>query len=252
MIPFRIVLVALAVVPWAGVQAQEELFLQGNAHYQEGDYGAAVEAYQAVVDAGLESAEIYYNLGNAHFRAGSPQRAVLNYERALRLDPANEDAAANLAFVRQRLADRIEPLPRFWLLRGVDWWIQLIPRALLIGLSAGSYLLAGAAVVSLVLGRPRRWRAFVRRAGAVAGFVALLLGGTLTLRETRIGAPVEAVVMVSEVSALSAPSSEGGLVLFSLHAGTKVRVDQRSGEWAEVVLEDGKVGWLRFDVLELI
>lgn len=249
---FRILALALAIIPWTGLRAQEESFRQGNTHYQQGDYGAAVEAYQMVIDRGFESAEVYYNLGNAHFRAGSPQRAVLSYERALRLDPANEDAAANLAFVRQRLADRIEPLPRFWLLRGVDWWLQLIPRALLIGLSAGSYLLAGAAIVSLVLGRPRRWRTFVRRAAYVTGFLALLLGGTLTLRETRFGAPVEAVVMVSEVSALSAPSSEGGLVLFSLHAGTKVRIDQRSGEWAEVVLEDGKVGWLRLDVLELI
>ena len=34
--------------------------------------------------------------------------------------------------------------------------------------------------------------------------------------------------------------------------GTKVRVDGRTEEWAEVVLEDGRVGWVRVEVLETI
>jgi len=40
--------------------------------------------------------------------------------------------------------------------------------------------------------------------------------------------------------------------VFSLHEGTKVRVDQKTGEWLEIILADGKVGWVRKDVLEII
>ena len=92
----------------------------------------------------------------------------------------------------------------------------------------------------------------MRRLALVSLALTVVLGGTLFLRVTRFGAPQEAVVMASEVSVLSAPSSDGGLVLFSLHGGTKVRVDQRAGDWVEVVLEDGKVGWLRSEVLAAI
>lgn len=255
--PRRLTSLALAVV-WhavvvpSGLAGQEALFQRGNQAYQSGEYEEAVAAYRSVLEGGHESAELYYNLGNAHVRLGALDRAVLSYERALRLDPGNDDAAENLRLVRQRLPDRIEPLPRFWLLTFVDRWIQWLPRDLLVALSAGLYLVCGSAVVALVLRRPVGWRKLLSRTVWVTGLAALLLGGTLVLRETRFGAPEEAVVVVSEVSALSAPSSDGGLVLFSLHAGTKVRIDQRSGEWVEVVLADGKVGWLRQDVLEVI
>ena len=245
-------LVLLSVAAAAPGVGQEALFRQGNARYQEGDFAGAVEAYQAVVSAGYESSELYYNLGNAYFRLDDLARTVLHYEKALRLDPGNDDASANLALVRDRLADRIEPLPRFWLLTLVDGWINLLPQQLLLLIGGVAYLAGGAAVVGLILRRPRGWSRTLKRLAISATVLVVVFGGTLLLRVTRYGAPVEAVVMASEVSVLSAPSSDGGLVLFSLHAGTKVRIGQTSGDWREVVLEDGKVGWLRMDVLETV
>ncbi|MGI9628658.1 MAG: tetratricopeptide repeat protein [Longimicrobiales bacterium] len=246
--------VLMLVGAWVGqpLQAQTQDYLRGNELYQAGDYAGAIGAYQAVLDEGFVSAELHYNLGNAHFRNGSPHLAVLNYERAARLDPGNSDVVENLRLARLQLADRIEPLPRFFLLTFVDWWIRLVPRSLLIALTSIAYLATGVGLASWVLGRPRGWGKSVRRLSYVFGLMALLLGGTLLLRETRLGAPTEAIVMAPEVSVLSAPSADGGLTLFSLHAGAKVRIDQTSGEWVEVVLQDGKVGWLPQQVLEPI
>ena len=133
---------------------QESLFAEGNRLYQEGDFAAAAASYGAVIEGGFESAEVYYNLGNAHFRLGETARAVLNYRRAARLDPANDDIRANLALVNQRLQDRIEPLPRFWLLSVFDWWMGLIPGGVLQALVAACYLLLGGTVVLIVLRRP--------------------------------------------------------------------------------------------------
>jgi hypothetical protein len=31
-----------------------------------------------------------------------------------------------------------------------------------------------------------------------------------------------------------------------------VRIEERAGDWAEVVLDDGKVGWVRADVIGVI
>lgn len=241
-----------ALVSAAGLAGQEALFQQGNARYQDGDYAGAAEAYMAVVEGGYESSELYYNLGNAYFRLNDLARSVLYYERALRLDRGNDDAAANLALVKERLPDRIDPLPRFWLLTLVDGWINLLPRQLLLVIGGAAYLVGGAALVGLILRRPRGWSRGLKRLAVTSLVLVVVFGGTLLLRVTRYGAPEEAVVMMSEVSVLSAPSSDGGLVLFSLHGGTKVRIGQVSGDWREVVLEDGKVGWLRAEVLETV
>jgi len=40
--------------------------------------------------------------------------------------------------------------------------------------------------------------------------------------------------------------------VFSIHEGTRVRLDQKSGDWIEIILADGKVGWVKKDVLEVI
>ena len=235
-----------------GGAPQESLFAEGNRLYQEGDFAAAAASYDAVIEGGFESAEVYYNLGNAHFRLGEIAHAVLNYRRAARLDPGNDDIRANLALVSQRLQDRIEPLPRFWLLSAYDWWMGLIPGGMLQALVAACYLLLGATVVLIVVRRPAGWRTPLRRVSYGAAAATVLLGATLIIRETGVGLPEEAVVMAGEARVLSAPSEEGGLTVFTLHEGTTVRIDRRAGEWAEIVLADGKVGWLPLDVLEVV
>jgi hypothetical protein len=47
------------------------------------------------------SAAALYNLANAYARGGKPGLAVLNYERALLLEPNDPDIAANLRHVRE-------------------------------------------------------------------------------------------------------------------------------------------------------
>lgn len=232
--------------------AQEELVAEGNRLYQEGDFAGAAARYEAVLETGLESAVLHYNLGNAHYRMGDIGLSVLGYERALRLDPRHDDARANLALVNRQLRDRIEPLPRFWLLVALEWWRDLLPRPVLALLLALCYLVTGTAVVLRVLGRGARGRGLFARTAWSAGAATLLLGTTLLVRETGLGSPTEAIVVAKEVRVLNAPSEESGLTLFALHEGTKVRIDDRAGEWAEIVLADGKVGWLRLDLLVVI
>ena len=85
-----------------------------------------------------------------------------------------------------------------------------------------------------------------------AGGVVLVLGLNLAIRELEIGQAEEAVVLEPQVDVMSAPVDDETLTIFTVHEGTKVRVDRRAEEWAEVVLEDGRVGWVRAEVLETI
>ena len=59
-------------------------------------------------------------------------------------------------------------------------------------------------------------------------------------------------MMSAQTPVQSAPADDPSLQLFTVHEGTVVRIDRRAEEWLEVVLEDGKVGWVRSGTLETI
>ena len=242
-------LLLLAAAP-AG--AQNAFFDEGNRLYQAGDFEGALDRYRRILDEGLESGELYYNIGNAHFRLGELAPAILNYERARRLMPGDDDLLANLALARSMTADDITPRPRFWLFRAAGWWIGLLPRAALIWLVALAWVtaIAGAAVVALRPGPGLT--AWARPAALAAAAVTLVLGINLVVRELGLGAVEEAIVMAEEVQVQSAPSDDPALQILAVHAGTKVAVDRRADEWVEIVLEDGAVGWMRAAHLELV
>lgn len=76
--------------------------------YNKDQFGEAVRLYTEILSKCGPSSDVYYNLGNACYRHGDIAGAVLNYERALRIDPSNDDARANLQFVNSRLQDKPE------------------------------------------------------------------------------------------------------------------------------------------------
>jgi len=82
--------------------------------------------------------------------------------------------------------------------------------------------------------------------------VFVSLGLNLAVREFEVGRAQDAVVFQAQVDVKSAPLDDETLTVFTVHEGTKVRIDRLSDEWAEVVLEDGRVGWVPIGVLETI
>jgi tetratricopeptide (TPR) repeat protein len=245
-------LTAAAVAAPSVTWAQGELFEQGNRLYQQEDFEGAIDAYLAVLSAGWESAALHYNLGNAYFKAGQLGRAILEWERALVHEPGNPDALANLGLARSLTADAVEPLPRFWLFDVVTWWVNLLPRRLLRGVVAFAWLALATGVGVRVLARSEGTARWGGRVAITTGAVVLVLGINLFVRELGIGRAEHGVVLADAVPVRSAPADRDDLTLFEIHEGTRVRIDQRAGEWAEIVLDDGKVGWVRSTVFEEI
>lgn len=261
-----LVLCALAAGPPRGLSGQEpalsagnirsptaapgDRFQDGNRLYQAGDYAGALDAYLGIYRDGLESGELHYNIANAYFKLGDLGRAILFYERAHIELPRDETVRANLDLARSLTADQITPLPGFWLPRVVSWWVNLVPRGWLIAIVVVGYLALAVALLYRVLStRPTPW---ATRIAVAAGISTLVFGVNLTVRELGIGRPDRAVVLQPEASVQSAPSDEPSLQLFTIHEGAVVRIDRTSGEWFEVVLEDGKVGWIRAGGVERI
>jgi tetratricopeptide (TPR) repeat protein len=97
-------LVSSWVVTGAGEQKKNvagSLFEQANIFHTQGEFQQAAEQYSSIISTYGVSASLLYNLANSYAAAGQVGPAVLNYERALHLDPGDADIQGNLAQVRK-------------------------------------------------------------------------------------------------------------------------------------------------------
>ena len=93
-------------------QGTDELFEKGNEHYKLAEYSEAISSYQEIEALGFISSELYYNLGNCYYKLNKVAPAIYNYEKALLINPLNEDAQSNLVFAKRLTIDAIEELPK--------------------------------------------------------------------------------------------------------------------------------------------
>lgn len=82
------------------------LISEADSAYMRHDYMSAAKLYEEAIKTEGVSSELYYNLGNAYYRLGKLGRSIINYERALRLNPLNDDAISNLSFVKTKKLDK--------------------------------------------------------------------------------------------------------------------------------------------------
>lgn len=79
----------------------------GNALYRTEQYDAAAQALQAAAADTLrpaaDRAEAYYNLGDVQFRQQKLKESLESFKSALRLNPADEQAKYNYAYVKRLL-----------------------------------------------------------------------------------------------------------------------------------------------------
>ncbi len=224
-------------------------FQEANETYSEGKIDQALHQYLGLVEQGFSSGPLLYNIGNCYYRRGETGRAILFFERARRLIPGDDDLLHNLALSRLNVVDKITPMPEFWLLRIWKGLILLLPHKLLSTILTVSWLGFVASLILWLLGSSAWGRRAVPAAGLLLVILVLsmiLLGGQWWYRS----GTTEAVVLAESVRAFGSPG--GGVEVFVLHEGVKVRIDEIRDEWYEIVLADGNHGWVRGDDLEVI
>ena len=226
-----------------------QLFADANAAYLSGDVSRAIAAWDALVSEGIASTELETNLGAGYLRQGKRGLAALHFERALFLDPGDDDARADLTELRRGNVDRLEG-------DGEEGGMETLGRLLrplpgfaaaiaLVGLwSAGWVLLA----IRLLRGEPR-WASLAAGAcfaGAVLS--ALVTWGAATGRQLALQ---RAVVVAQSVPAREGPG-EKSVSRFEIHEGTTVRVEDEEPGFRRVKLANGLTGWVPAASVELV
>jgi tetratricopeptide (TPR) repeat protein len=241
--------VILALLLFAAAPAGvSQLFADANAAYLSGDVARAIAAYEALVAEGIASAELETNLGAAYLRQGKRGMAALHFERALFLDPGDDDARADLSEVRRGNVDKLEGEAEEGGTETLARILAPLPggvaAALLVALWTGAWVLLG-----LRMFRPElRLGAFAAGAFALAFLAA---GVTWAAALGRGLALQRAVVVAQSVPAREGPNDKS-ISHFEIHEGTTVRVEDEDGQFRRIKLANGLTGWVPVSAVELV
>lgn len=222
---------------------QSDKLKQANDLYSQAEYKMAIKDYEDILAKEGVAPEIYYNLANAYFKSNEIGRSILNYERALRLNPLYEDAGYNLSIAQTKVVDNIVKTPTFFLFEWIQYLIKLVTSNTWLYISLSFFICSLIFGFVFVFARIRTLR--------VVSFylmVSLLLFSVGFLafsgvRKNQLLNHREAIVMSGVITAKSSPD-KSGTDLFQLHEGTKVEVKSTLGNWIEIELGNGSVGWV--------
>ncbi len=234
---------------------------KGDEAYSRENYSEAVSLYEEAIKKDGVSTDLYYNLGNAYYRIGDISNAILSYERSLRLDPANDDARANLEFVNARIVDKkgetgsfiyntVVSIANFTSSNGWAWIALTFFILTILGIIVYRFTDA----------------IWLRKLGFFGGAILLLLSIVsilLSFKAKSISADTSDAIITSETTILSTvprqPVNREEEAML-LHEGTKVRIlrsmshnaDSASQTWHEVEVDNRHRAWINDSDIEKI
>jgi tetratricopeptide (TPR) repeat protein len=243
----RVLVLAVAALVFGHGHARadrvDETWRRGNEAYLHGDYAAAVAAYEEVDRQGPASADVAFNLGDAYFHKGALGPSIWAFERALSLDPNDDDARYNLDKARKLAARRAHDH-----VEGEDkdpTWMRLVggvAAATVTWFFVAFYLGFFAALIARRWARGE-WRPALTAVASVLAAGALLAGALLAGR-VYLDRIAFGVLLPDEV-AVKEGADTNYRTSFEAHAGLRVRIVDRDQDWLRVRLANGLEGWVR-------
>ena len=235
----------------SGAAAQEDpetRFTNGSELYSQGRYSEALDVWLSLYNAGIRSSDLDYNIANAYFKLNNIPGAVLFYERALLLDPLDEDSRYNLKIARTMVVDKFVELPELFFITWFNFLSLVLSSNLWASISIACFI-AFLLLFSLYIYSARyRFKVMGFWFGILMLFISTL-SLTLSVRNKNLVTDnKEAVIFSPVINGKSSPD-ESGTDLFVIHEGTKVTIEDAVGEWFEIRLADGNKGWVPADCL---
>lgn len=223
----------------------DSLFVSANSDYAKQEYNAAIKKYNLILSSNLESPELYYNLANSFFKINEIHQAIYYYEKALKIKPDFDDAKENLEICNLQLIDKIEEIPELMITSlynniinflSLKNWIYLTLIFIWFSLIVFSY--------NSIVKKNKKYVLYL----VIFSFFLFFI--TTKKYNQNINVK-EAIIYSSVINVMSAPS-EQSTNLFSLHIGTKVKIEDQIENWVNIRIANGKKGWVLIENLKEI
>lgn len=231
---------------------------RADSAYSQDNFVLAEQLYLEAVKCEGTSSVLFYNLGNTYYRQGNLGKAIVNYERALKLDPTNSDARDNLDFVNSKITDRQTDegsiMTTLWnkivgMFKADTWaWIAVLLFALFLA-GAFTYLLSSVVLVKKL--------SFF---GGVIIFMLCALAVVISFSAAnRVTDNSYAIILPPSAQLSTTPRQARTQAeeAFLLHEGTKVEIVDSiatpgEGKWYEVKVGGRERAWIKASETERI
>ena len=248
---FGLLLLVFAFNPTRGAESVENLAAKANKAYTEGQFYYAIDLYDSILKEGSASAALYYNLGNAYFKTNQLPFAILYYEKARKISPTDDNINFNLNLANSLITDKIEAIPQLFYeswwqalysIFSADSWAKIaVFSAFLIFICLSIYLISNALFLKKMT-----------FSLTLFFFVITIFNFIFAQKQFNLSFKNQTgIVFSSRITAKSSPD-ENSIDLFVIHDGTKVNIKDNIGDWSEIKLANGNIGWIKRSLIKLI
>ena len=216
-----------------------ELFTRANGEYEnviksasggsepaaQDGFIRASQLYEEILASGFKNGQIYYNLGNAYYRQGKLGYAILNYRRAQKLMPRNEDLKANLKLVKAevKVREKKNDVPR--VIQALLFWYFMLNVNEATVLAMSFYLIFSASVLLLIFFRA----SWLKKLCIAFGICLILTTASLVIKICPHRG-VEGVIIAETCKLRYGPGEEYETKL-EIHEGTEILIKQETKDW---------------------
>ena len=218
--------------------------------YFNQQYDTAIQLYEQLLSESPNST-VYYNLGNAYCQSGDTVKAILNYERALYINPANVDAKFNLDLCQNRLGISDQQVTEMYIF---DKFVEFI-----VARSASFWgwmgLVCAALFLVCYLLRCYVAHPVVMRVASllsVLSLVAFIIFNVFAIWAKVADDRDKKNILMQNTCLYANPSTSAKLVK-DVKAGSAVFVVERTNSgWIQVELANGESGWMLAEISSVI
>lgn len=236
-------------IPWMPkAMASASVFEQANELYKNAAYDSAATLYEHLLVTEKSNYVLHYNLGNTYYKLHKTGKAIVQYERALLLQPDDDEILHNLEVVRKQTVDKLRPVPQLGI---VTAWQSLLNTLNSYGWGMLALALIWSGFICLALYLLFFSQKMLRTAGwclMAASFIPLLLG----IVKYRVESTSGFGILISENTYVKSAPDDQAANLFIIHEGIKFRTLDNVRPWVKIRLEDGKTGWIKEETAEFI
>ncbi len=248
------VLVVVSIMLWCPCQmasAQKVTKEHADGEYAKGNYQQAIAEYEQLLKEGASPA-LFYNLGNAYYRTENITRAVLNYERAIKLSPTDNDIRHNLQLARSKTIDKVAPRNDMFF---ITWYRSLVNMMSVDGWAWLAVISISLALL-LVLLYLFAENLLLRKIGFFGGLLFLvffIMSNIFAFQQKAILQNHSGAIVVAPSASIKKTPEAGGVDQSVVHEGTRVDiVDDTMKDWKAIRLDDGREGWIQTAQIERI
>ena len=211
--------------------------------YLHHHYDKALWQYNMLLKKYPQDYNLLYNAGNCYYRLKKIPEAILSYERAVRYSPSDRDLRHNLTMARAQTADKFYSATDLELIYSFNSFVNILSTD---GWAMVSVLCL-LAVVCCAYFRRLSGNKLLRKGSLVMIMLSatgLVLSNIFAFTQHRRFTDRSGAIIMTTTPLRSTPDTTG-TAIFTLHGGTKVTLtDTTLPAWSEVVLSDGRKGWV--------